>query len=130
MRARLRIPRVGALLAAGYVAACTPSVQVTRLAEIQPPRPGLEEVAVYSTQVPRCDYQEMAVLTGYGSALGPNDLEGVLVVLRKRALDIGADALVGLQVVSRGGESPRSGYSATAVRFQDAGCRTMTDGGG
>lgn len=125
-----RIPRTTALLAAGLLAACAPTVQVTPLGEAYAPRPGLEQVAVFSTQTPRCPYREIAIVTAYGSGLNPLDLDGVLAALRRRALEIGADALVGLHVVSGGGNPSRSGYSATAVRFEDPDCREGPAAGG
>jgi hypothetical protein len=80
-------------------------------------------VAVFSTQAPECAYREIALLTAFGGDLNPHDLDAVLAALRKRAWEIGADAVIGLHVVHRGGEPPRSGYSGTAIRFVDDTCR-------
>lgn len=50
------------------------------------------------------------------------DLEDVMAALKERSRALGADALVGVRVVNRGGESAREGYSGTAVRFEDERC--------
>lgn len=102
---------------------CAPTVQVTELGGAFPQREGLDQVALFSTRTPECPYQEIALLTAYEGALNHQDADAVILALRQRARNLGADALVGLQVVNRGGDVPRSGYSATAIRFENEGCR-------
>lgn len=104
-------------------AACAPTVHVTPLEGAFPPRRTVEELAVFSTRTPECPYQELAIVTAYQGELAPfTDLDGVLEALKEEAREMGADAVVGLRLVNRGGDSPRDGYTGTAIRFTDEGC--------
>jgi hypothetical protein len=102
---------------------CAPAVHVTELGGTYPPRPESQDVAVYSTKTPTCAYRELAIITAYQGELGGfMDLDTVLAALKERAQGIGADAVVGVRLVNRGGDSPRDGYSGTAIRFDDETC--------
>lgn len=106
------------------LAACAPRVYVTELDGTFEPRDGLDAVAVYTTQVPECPYREIAIVTAYqADILLDDDLDKVLAALKERARLIGADAVVGVRVVDKSGESARVGYSGTAIRFTDDECR-------
>lgn len=106
--------------------ACGPTVQVTKLGGTFPPRRALEEVAVFSTKVPVCPYGELAIVTAYRSQnWSPTAMDEALDLLKEQARSLGADAVVGLRVVSGGGgggEPLREGYSATAIRFEEEAC--------
>mgnify|MGYP006305455251 CR=1 FL=1 len=103
--------------------ACAPKVHVTELNGTFEPRRSLAEVAVFTTQTPDCPYQEIAIVTAYqGDFPDFSDLDNVLTAVKEGSHAIGADAVVGVRLVSRGGESGRQGYSGTAIRFQDEDC--------
>ena len=112
-----------ASLAILSVAACAPTVTVTKLDGTFAPRPGLDEVAVYTTQVPECPYREIAIISAFENDLiAGGELDSVLAALKERARSIGADAVVGVHLVNKGGESNRGGYSGTAIRFTNDEC--------
>jgi hypothetical protein len=103
--------------------ACAPKVQVTELNGTFEARRSPTDVAVFTTQAPDCPYQEVAIVTAYqGDFPAFSDLDDVLAAVRERAHEIGADAVVGVRLVNRGGDSAREGYSGTGVRFEDADC--------
>ena len=103
--------------------ACAPKVQVTELNGTFEPRRSPTDVAVFTTQTPDCPYQEIAIVTAYqGDFPAFTDLDDALTAVKERAHEIGADAVVGVRLVNRGGESAREGYSGTAIRFEDAHC--------
>lgn len=103
--------------------ACAPKVQVTELNGTFEPRRNLTDVAVLTTRTPDCPYQEIAIVTAYkGDFPEFSHMDDVLTALRERAHAIGADAVVGVRLVNRGGESAREGHSGTAIRFKDANC--------
>jgi len=97
-----------------------PRVRVTQLGETFPPRVAAEEIKVFSTQAPACPYRELAIVTAYEAEFG--DLDEAMAALKGRARDLGADAVVAVRLVSRGGDDPRDGYSGTAVRFSNEDC--------
>jgi len=101
---------------------CAPAVDTTMLGGPYPPRPPDEEILTYSTRLPECPYAEVAVLAGFESDL-TRSLDDTLEALKAEARRLGADAIVNLQRIERGGESRRSGYTGTAVRFTENGCR-------
>lgn len=111
----------GLVLAA---AACGPTVQVANLGPTFPARRPAEDLIVYSTRVPDCAYGEIALVTAYrGDMVGDAAMDRALDALKDRARSLGADAVVGLRVVSGGmAGNTREGYSATAIRFTDQAC--------
>lgn len=118
---RSRALLVGVILVA---AACGPTVQVTSLGPAFPPRRSAEDLVVFSTRVPECSYGELGLVTAYRADLGASSaMESALHALKERARSLGADAVVGLRVVSGGtAGNTREGYSATAIRFTDEAC--------
>lgn len=120
--ARRRGGRLFALAAVAALAACAPSIDTTMLGGPYPPRRSDEEILTYSTRLPECPYDEVAVLAGFESDL-TRSLDDTLDALKAEARRLGADAIVNLQRIERGGESRRSGYTGTAIRFTDEGCR-------
>lgn len=118
---RSRALLVGVVLVA---AACGPTVQVTSLGPAFPPRRSAEDLVVFSTRVPECSYGELGLVTAYRADLGASSaMESALHALKERARSLGADAVVGLRVVSGGtAGNTREGYSATAIRFTDEAC--------
>jgi len=114
--------RLLVLASASAVFGCAPSVDTTMLGGPYPPRPPDEEILTYSTRLPECPYAEVAVLAGFESDL-TRLLDDTLEALKAEARRLGADAIVDFRRIERGGESRRSGYTGTAVRFTDEGCR-------
>lgn len=111
----------GAVLTA---AACGPTVQVANLGPTYPPRRSAAELEVFSTKVPDCPYGELGIVTAYRADVGAaSAMDRALGALKERARVMGADAVVGLRVVSGGmAGNTREGYSATAIRFADETC--------
>lgn len=109
------------LLLAAAIAGCAPTIDATPLGGPYPPTPPREEILKYSTKMPECPYVEVAVLAGFESSLG--SLDATLRALEERTRDLGGDAIVRLTRIEKGGESPKSGYTGTAIRFTEEGCR-------
>jgi hypothetical protein len=103
------------------VAGCAPTIDTTRLGGPYPPRGAQDDILVYSTRMPECPFVEVAVLAGFEGNLG--SLETTLKALQERTRALGGDALVRLTRIEKGGDPPRSGYTGTAVRFTQDGCR-------
>lgn len=117
---RLRAVATAMVLVSG---GCAPSVLVTPLGESFPPRRAVHELLVFSTQVPACPYQEIALVTAYQGDLGwATDMERVLSALKREAGSLGADAIIALRHVNESRATTHDGYSGTAVRFTDPAC--------
>lgn len=111
----------GVIAALAFVCAgCAPTVRATALNGTFEPRRGVEEVAVFSTKSPECPYQEIAILRAYAGFF--TNADAALEALKRRALSMGSDAVVGVRLINSGGEYSTPGYTATAVRFTDSGC--------
>jgi hypothetical protein len=110
------------MCAAGIVTACAPTVQVTELTGAFEPRRSVEDVAVFTTLTPDCPYREIAIVNAFEANSPFSDLDDVLAAMKEKARGVGADAVVGVRLVDRGGESTRKGYSGTAIRFEDEDC--------
>lgn len=104
------------------LASCAPTVDSTLLGRgTFPPRPADEEILTFSAASPECPYEEIAVVASFAASYGT--LASALEGLKRRARELGADAIVKLRRVERGGESARSGFTGTAVRFTKDDCR-------
>jgi len=114
--------RLFALATAVGVVGCAPAIDTTMLGGPYPPLPPDQEILTYSTRLPECPYAEVAVLAGFESEL-VRSLDETLDALKAEARRLGADAIVDLQRIERGGESRRSGYTGTAIRFTEEACR-------
>lgn len=102
------------------IGACGPSVHFTELNGRMRPREGLATVAVLNTHIPACPYTELGIATAF-PGLSPQ--KGALDALKRKALEVGGDAIVAIQTVNSGGRHPTQGYSATVIRFDQPGCR-------
>ena len=125
-----RVVRCAPLLAVPLlVAGCTPAVHSFPLGDpVAAARPtrkqAMQPVPIYLERTPRCAYTELARLTvtprPYSAALWT---ETVAALLRARARDVGADAIVGLREVRldggsrliRSGGAQRTGDSTSRV---------------
>jgi hypothetical protein len=131
MGAQLRVvpPAIVALL----LAACAPVVDTARLSPVAyPPRPADFRIRMYSTERPRCPFEEVATVR----ARKPNffvSMEDVAESVRRVAREMGGDAVIGVTNASQisggtvigGSVSVDSDpiLSGTVIRFKDDDCR-------
>lgn len=111
------------------LAACGARVSSASFVEA-PPKPPGHEIRLYSTRLPTCPYEEIGLVRSQRGQFG--SLDGALDALKRRARDMGGDAVVGLgQGVSVAGGtaigdvstvSSQEVLAGTVIRFTDAGC--------
>lgn len=101
---------------------CAPAIDTTHLSGPYPPSAADTEILKYSTKMPECPYVEVALLAGFEAELG-SSLDDTLRALEERTRRLGGDAIVRLTRIERGGDSSKSGYTGTAIRFTEEGCR-------
>ncbi|MBA4157913.1 MAG: hypothetical protein H0X65_10615 [Gemmatimonadetes bacterium] len=104
--------------------ACAPSIQSASFqATLSPTR--MEDVRVFTTRVPACEYEELGIVTSEPPNLFTH-LQAVVDGMRRRAALMGGHALVELRPRSQAaagspsagdGSSGGAGYLATVVRF-------------
>ena len=118
---------------AAVLAACAPAVDTATLSPVTyPPRPADFRIRMYSTQRPRCPFEELATVR----SRKPNffvSMEDVAESIRQVAREMGGDAVI---AVTTGGEL-RGGtvvggnvsmdtdpvLNGTIVRFKEDDCR-------
>jgi hypothetical protein len=118
---------------AAALASCAPSVDTARLSPATyPPRPADFRIRMYSTQRPRCPFEELATVR----SRKPNffvSMEDVAESIRQVARELGGDAVI---AVTTGGEL-RGGtviggsvsmdtdpvLNGTIIRFKEEDCR-------
>jgi hypothetical protein len=85
------------VLALGLVA-CAPRVRTTMIGQPQAPGSGASQILVFSTRIPECPFEEIALVSAaMGDFRKPGtDMDDLLVVLKKRAQQLGGHAVVGL----------------------------------
>ena len=133
---RCPMPRTPALALTGFAlvaAGCAAVAQSTRLASTPAePRPATAPVAVFSSQQPKCAYDEVA-LVSVKPMTKLTSSEKLIDALRDRARKEGADALINVKL-----DTPVNGASlnyagsvdvertrvltGTAIRFRDPNC--------
>jgi hypothetical protein len=109
--------------------ACGPAISSANFMTVAP-RPVEHEIALYSTKLPTCPYEEIGVVRGKRRAL--TSLQQVLSAIQQRARKMGGDAVVGLgQTVNvRGGivvdnvvsVESQEGLTGTVIRFSEPNC--------
>lgn len=111
-------------------AGCGPAVQSAPFAQAAS-RPSDHEIRIYSTTDPRCAYEELGLVSGERKHAWVS-VEELMFALRRRAREMGGDAIVGLQEPRRGGDdetlvvgrtvslSSLGAFSGTVVRFTEA----------
>jgi hypothetical protein len=103
--------------------ACGPAISSAHFVR-RAPRPPDHPILIYSSKLPTCPYEEIGIING---KQGDSSLESTLNAVRKRAREMGGDAVVGLsqtQTVSGGTYvSTSEGLAVTVVRFTDEACR-------
>jgi hypothetical protein len=119
-----------ALAAAAMAWGCAPSISATRFGDFAA-RPADHEVRLYSTRLPACGYEEVGLISGKRRTPWTSG-EEVLAAMRRRAREVGGDAIVGLGTVAHpGGVAPgesvssdaTGGLSGVVIRFTDPDCR-------
>src|SRR4029078_10031198 len=83
------------------LAACSPAVTLTRM-NAAPVASGRapEAVRVYSTQRPRCPYEELATISGRRRTVF-NSADDVMREMKRKAASAGGDAIIGLGTADR-----------------------------
>lgn len=104
------------------VAACAPTMRTTMIGAERAPAAEPGEILVFSSKVPECPYDEIALVTakrGEFDLVGKGDL---LSTLKQRAHELGGHAIVGLAELPRT-EVEGPSLSGTVVRFKSSDCR-------
>src|SRR5687768_2958759 len=94
MKARLRFvaPAVLATLLSG----CAPSVDTVRLSPVAyPPRPADFRIRMYSTERPRCPFEEIGTVRSRKPGFWVS-MDDVAEAIRDVARELGGDAIIGL----------------------------------
>jgi hypothetical protein len=131
MGAQLRVAALATL--ATLAAGCAPAVDTARLSPVAyPPRPHDFRIRMYSTERPRCPFEEVATVR----ARKPNafvSMEDVAEAVRRVAREMGGDAVIGVANASQisGGTVIGSSVSVdtdpilsgTVIRFKEDDCR-------
>ncbi|MDQ3949328.1 MAG: hypothetical protein M3282_03195 [Gemmatimonadota bacterium] len=118
---------------ATVLASCAPVVDTARLSPVvYPPRPADFRIRMYSTQRPRCSYEELATVRGRKPNLFVS-MEDVAESIRRIAREMGGDAVVAVTSGSelRGGTVVGGTVSmdtdpilgGTVIRFKEDDCR-------
>jgi hypothetical protein len=131
MRRNRRLALAGVLVP--LLAACAPSVDTVRLSPVRyPPRPHDFRIRMYSTERPRCPFEEIGTVRSRKPGFWVS-MEDVAEAVRDVARELGGDAIIGVTSVSQinGGTVIGSTVtvdtdpvlSGTVIRFKEAECR-------
>jgi hypothetical protein len=112
---------------------CAPSVQTARLSPVTyPPRPVDFRIRMYSTQRPRCPFEELATVRSRKPSIFVS-MEDVAESLRRVTREMGGDAVISVRGTSEisggtvigGAVSVDSDpiLSGTIIRFKNDECR-------
>ncbi|MGH7480622.1 MAG: hypothetical protein ACRELV_00575 [Longimicrobiales bacterium] len=109
------------------VVGCAPNVYQTMLGARADPAGRAGDVELWSEKVPECPFDEIAIITARQAEFGTGS-DDVLEALRRRAWELGAHVVLGLEVLQGAGEfrepgHVHGGYRGTAIRFSDPACR-------
>ena len=131
MTTTLRLATPAALVI--VLAACAPSVDTARLSPVTyPPRPADFRIRMYSTERPRCPFEELATVRSRKPSIFVS-MEDVAESIRQVAREVGGDAVIAVT----GGSELRGGtvigsavsmdtdpiLSGTVIRFKEDDCR-------
>jgi hypothetical protein len=120
------------------LAACGPAVSSGSYGPEQPqPRAGDAPVRIYQAARPNCAFEEIGMVRG-SPRTRFDSLDEIFDAMRSRARAMGGDAIVGLSIQERRGETVvvangpmpvasttgSTTYSGTVVRFVDPSCAT------
>ena len=123
---------VAALLVPLFIG-CAPSVDTVRLSPVRyPPRPHDFRIRMYSTERPRCPFEEIGSVRSRKPAFWVS-MEDVAESVRDVAREMGGDAIIGVTSATQlnGGTVVGSTVSidtdpvlsGTIIRFKEDGCR-------
>jgi hypothetical protein len=102
------MPRSFAALALiALVAACGPQISSSVIVKASP-QPTDHDIQVFLTRVPECPYQELGTVTASEGAFA-GGVNTYLPAMKKRARELGGDALIGYKTAST-----TAGYVAVA----------------
>lgn len=122
-----------AALVVPMLAACVPSVDTVRLSPVRyPPRPDDFRIRMYSTQRPRCPFEEIGTVRSRKPGFWVS-MEDVAESVRDVARELGGDAIIGVTNATQlnGGTVIGSTVSidtdpvlsGTVIRFKEDDCR-------
>ena len=128
-----RIRLVVSALVISTLAACAPSVDTVRLSPVPyPPRPHDFRIRMYSTERPRCPFEEIGTVRSRKPGFWVS-MEDVAESVRDVARQLGGDAIIGVNNSSQiNGGTVIGGtvnvdtdlvLSGTVIRFKDDECR-------
>jgi hypothetical protein len=129
---RRTVPCILAALLTG----CGPAIDTVRLAPVPyPPRPHDFRIRMYSTERPRCPYEELATIRGRKRSAFVS-MDDVTEAVRRVARELGGDAVIGVTGGTQlsGGGTVIGGtgsvsvesepyITGTIVRFKEDDCR-------
>jgi hypothetical protein len=112
---------------------CAPAVETARLSPVAyPPRPADFRIRMYSTQRPRCAFEELATVRSRKPSMFVS-MEDVAESIRRVAREMGGDAVIAVTAGNdvRGGTIIEGTGSIDAdpilngivIRFREDGCR-------
>ena len=124
---------VMSVLAVPMLIGCAPSVDTVRLSPVRyPPRPADFRIRMYSTERPRCPFEELGTVRSRKPGFWVS-MEDVAESVRDVAREMGGDAIIGVTNATQlnGGTVIGSTVSidtdpvlsGTVVRFKDDDCR-------
>jgi len=113
------MPKCARLFVVVLLVACGPSMKTQVRVELDP-LPADQEVKVFASDLPTCEYQEVGLIAS-------EDLDATL----KKAREMGADGVIGTVLAEAGRPAGDSGtcgtpncvkYNTVAIRFTDPAC--------
>jgi len=112
------VPLHWPLIAVAFLAGCATASQVVPLtASKYAPRPADYPILLYSAALPTCAFEEIAIVRAH-KEIGFVSRDAVVDALRRKARELGGDALVRLSIVDDKGV-----LSGTVVRFTNDDCK-------
>ena len=118
---------------AATLSGCGPAVDAVRLTPVPyPPRPADFRIRMYSTERPRCPFEELATVRARKPSMFVS-MEDVAESMRRVAREMGGDAVVSVTSGSQIGSGTIIGstvsmdsdpvLTGTVIRFKDDDCR-------
>lgn len=126
-------PLIMSVLVAPMLIGCAPSVDTVRLSPVRyPPRPADFRIRMYSTERPRCPFEELGTVRSRKPGFWVS-MEDVAESVRDVARELGGDAIIGVTSATQlnGGTVIGSTVSidtdpvlsGTVIRFKEDDCR-------
>jgi hypothetical protein len=129
----IAVVRLVVVVLAVSLAGCSPVVDTARLSPVTyPPRPADFRIRMYSTERPRCAFEELATVRSRKPGWFVS-MEDVAESIRRVARELGGDAVIGVTNASQLGGGTVIGstvsidsdpiLTGTVIRFKEDGCR-------